>query len=112
MFFRALSFVITGEEDQQSALPKYVCDFMELQRKEIGEKNPKDYLEDSKMRKDGTWGTTDENLSAAALLKITIYTWNSFGERLCWNRHGHNKEISTISGYMLIILVASIMILF
>ncbi|KAI6648651.1 hypothetical protein LOD99_8009 [Oopsacas minuta] len=53
---RALSFVITGEEDQQSAIPKYVSDFMELKGKEIGGKNPKDYLEDSKMRKDGMWG--------------------------------------------------------
>ena len=44
------------------------------------------------MRKDGTWGTTEEIFSAAALLKTTIYTWNRFGERLCWNRHGHNKE--------------------
>ena len=44
------------------------------------------------MRNDGSWGTTDEIFSAVALLKTSIYTWNRFGERLCWNRHGHNKE--------------------
>ena len=31
--FRALSFIVSGEEDQQSALRKYICDLMELQGK-------------------------------------------------------------------------------
>ena len=65
---------------------------MGLQGKEIGGKDPKDYLKVSKVRNDGSWGTKDKSFSAAELLKTSIFTWNRFGERLCWNRHGHNKD--------------------
>ena len=45
---------------------------------------------------------------SAALLKTSIYTWNRFVERLCWNKHGHNKENINISQCILMIQMAFI----
>ncbi|KAK3865700.1 hypothetical protein Pcinc_028710 [Petrolisthes cinctipes] len=67
--FRALSFAITGEEDQHAVVRSLICDFIACTEN----------IQAESMRNDKVWGTTTEILAAANMFNVnSIQYWESF----------------------------------
>ncbi|KAK4316576.1 hypothetical protein Pmani_000598 [Petrolisthes manimaculis] len=76
--FRALSFAITGEEDQHAVVRSLICDFIACTEN----------IQVESMRNDKVWGTTTEILAAA----------NMFNVNECLERHEGGKCLRRVRG--------------
>ena len=74
-FFRALSFVFTGEEDQHNVIRKKICDYIAVSEKRNVEK----------MRQNKVWGTTTEIMAASNLFKISLFIYSDFAMSKTWH---------------------------
>ncbi len=87
--FRALSFVITGRQSYyRSIRQKIVSHMKEIEFALQPHINCplEDYLLNSKMASDKTWGTDIEILTASSLLDTDIYVYTETGKTFCWHR--------------------------
>lgn len=80
--FRALSFVITGEEAQHAIVRSLICDYVASTEN----------IKVDKMREDKVWGTTTEIFAAANMFSINIFTWAKFGASETWHKHRPKGE--------------------
>ena len=89
-FFRALSFVITGEEDQHAVVRSLICDYVASTEN----------IKVDKMREDKVWGTTTEIFAAANMFSINFFTWAKFGASETWHIHRPKGENVSESVYL------------
>ncbi|KAK4322429.1 hypothetical protein Pmani_006769 [Petrolisthes manimaculis] len=80
--FRALSFAITGEEDQHAVVRSLICDFIACTEN----------IQAESMRNDKVWGTTTEILAAANMFNVNVCVWVKYGPKLTWHIHRSNGE--------------------
>ncbi|KAK3857877.1 hypothetical protein Pcinc_018587 [Petrolisthes cinctipes] len=80
--FRALSFAITGEEDQHAVVRSLICDFIACTEN----------IQAESMRNDKVWGTTTEILAAANMFNVNVCVWAKYGPKLTWHIHRPNVE--------------------
>jgi hypothetical protein len=85
-FFRAISYWLTGSEDQYEKVRSMLVSYMkgdewkEPGRKIIGE-DVDEYLANSNMDVPGVWATETEIHAMAHLLDTTIFVYHSFNEK-------------------------------
>ena len=98
--FRALSFVITGRQNYyRSIRQKIVSHMKEIEFALQPHINCplEDYLLNSKIASDKTWGTDIEILTASSLLNTDIYVYTKTGKTFCWHRFSkqllHGNEL-------------------
>ncbi len=96
-FFRAISYVLTGEEDQHEKVWQLICEYIEKSKESVwGAKGKamkgKEYLNESGMRQLKKWGTTDEIFAASNLLQVPIFTYSPYANRLQWMKHIPSKD--------------------
>lgn len=95
--FRAVSYCVSGSEDNHDAIRQATCRhllenecvFESLQRNVNMSMN--EYLQMSHMNESGTWATEMEIIGIAALFKINVYTF-SFGQWLLYSGRHLNSE--------------------
>lgn len=88
--FRALSFAITGDEEQHAVVRSLICDFLESTgHQKAGE-----------MRQNKVWGTTTEILAAAEMFQLNVCVWASFGRVHTWHIHKPKGDTATQSVYL------------
>ena len=95
--FRAVSYCVTGSEDNHGAIRQATCkyllenegNFKSLQRNVNISMN--EYMQISHMNENGTWATEMEIIGIAAMLKINVYTF-SFGQWLLFDGRRVNSE--------------------
>ena len=85
--FRALSFVLTGSQDQHLHVGSLICNHIHsihlLVEPHISPNtNTRDYIERTRMEHNGTWGTDIELLTFANLCQTSVYVYNT--ERYTW----------------------------
>ena len=91
-FFRAVSYVITGSEDQHDAVHKLICDHIIESPLQFDGKAGDLYLRSTNMRKLGIWGTNDECQAVADWLQVSVFVLCRFGSRLSWQKHSPRTE--------------------
>ena len=105
-FFRCISYILTGSEDEHILLRKEVTDHMLKIEKELVEftgYNLSDHLNKSGMTKNGTWATEAEIVATANLLGYDIYTYSKFGHYMEWMNHPASFSLQNITEYALYI---------
>ena len=75
--FRAISFAVTGEEDQHTMVRRMICDFIAST----------EGIKVKAMRKNKVWGTTTEILAAPDMFHVNVYVWAKFGQIHTWHVH-------------------------
>lgn len=75
--FRALSYTITGEEDQHDVVRSLICDFIASTEN----------IKVDSMRQNKVWGTTTEMLAAANMFHVNVCVWAKFGSMYTWHIH-------------------------
>ncbi|XP_061190221.1 uncharacterized protein LOC133198091 [Saccostrea echinata] len=83
--FRCLACVICGDEEKHHYFRQIITSFIS-ERKEAVYNNeyPKEYLERSRMRERGIWGTEIELHYSALYFNITIYVYTKYGPKHDW----------------------------
>lgn len=107
-FFRCISHLLTGSEEQHSMVRDVVVTHMSSKSvdqklrsyacEEMGE-----YLSRSRMEDDGTWATDVEILATANLLAYDIYIYTKVGTDMRWMRYPATfslKEASEVCFYI------------
>ena len=102
-FFRAVSYCVSGSEDNHEAIRQATCKhllenssvFESLQRNVNMSMN--EYMQMSHMNETGTWATEMEIIGVAALLKINVYTFTS-GRWLLYSGKGVDSEFENNRG--------------
>ncbi|XP_022172073.1 uncharacterized protein LOC111034936 [Myzus persicae] len=101
--YRALSYWITGIEDNHMEIRKRIAEVVKT-NKNIhnyigGDDDISIYLEKNKIDNDGVWGTDVEIFAAAQLLKTSIYvyatttnTWQLFNKNLNLKKYIYHTE--------------------
>ncbi|KAK4299280.1 hypothetical protein Pmani_028422 [Petrolisthes manimaculis] len=80
--FRALSFTISGEEDQHAVVRSLIRDFIACTEN----------IQAESMCNDKVWGTTREILAAANMFNVNVCVWAKYGPKLTWHIHRPNGE--------------------
>ena len=98
--FRALSFVLTGSQDQHLRVRSLICNHMHsihlLVEPHISPNtNTRDYIERTRMEHNGTWGTDVELLTFANLCQTNVYVYNT--ERYTWIVYPPSYSMSNIN---------------
>ena len=86
-FLRAISFIITGSEDNHPEVRQLLCQHMESSLLQFNGKSGGDYVRSSKMNHLGVWGTNDECQAVADWLKTPVFVRCLFGSRMSWQMH-------------------------
>ena len=86
-FFRCLSYVATGGEDQHTTMRQRVTDTMQESHICGGKPGVMQYLAASKMTLDRTWATEVEIFAAATTLGCDIYIYSRVNGSGLWVRH-------------------------
>ena len=89
VFFRALSYVITGRQTYHSIIrPRVLHHMREIENILLPHMNmPLDsYLEQSRMTSLGSWGSDIEIFAACSLLSTDIYVYTKVGQRFKWQK--------------------------
>ena len=104
-FFRAVSYVITGSEDQHDAVRKLICDHIIESPLLFDGKAGDLYLRSTNMRKLGIWGTNDEYQAVADWLQVSVFVLCRFGGRLSWqNIHPALKANHSLESTLITLL--------
>lgn len=89
--FRALSYAITGEEDQHDVVRSLICDFIASTEN----------IKVESMRQNKVWGTTTEMLAAANMFHVNVCVWAKFGSMHTWHIHRPKcREVVNESVYL------------
>lgn len=99
-FFRAISFVVAGTEEQFAKIRVTVCAFLQRHNREFFEvTNDFDYVKKSKMDCDGQWASEVEIFAVATLLNTDVFVFSEIapGEPPRWLRH---KPLHTLGNAM------------
>ena len=80
-YFRAVSFILTGVEKHHFAVRQAICNFIAAHYHDLNlfldkYKDGEDYLIDTEMRKDATWGTELEIIVTATMAKRDVIVYN------------------------------------
>ena len=75
-FFRALAYVICGNEDYHEQLRHLLVSFEDKPQVKC--------LRDKHMSNDGVWATENEIMNAAILLNISIFVYSKYGSKFDW----------------------------
>lgn len=86
-YFRCISFILTGAEDQHKAVRDCVVQHMlrisdELER--YNNQNVHKYLSESHMNKEGVWATDAEILTTSNLFGVDIHVYCDYGSTKDW----------------------------
>ena len=86
-YFRCISFILTGAEDQHTAVRDCVVQHMlrisdELER--YSNQNIDKYLSESRMNEEGVWATDAEIKATANLFGIDIHVYCDYGRTKDW----------------------------
>lgn len=90
-FFRAISHVLSGNEDHHRQFRDVLCTFTAkncasfAQYTDCG--RDLDHIVSTNMRKDRVWATQVEVYAAATLLNTSVYVFMKTGPVLAWNKH-------------------------
>ena len=86
-YFRAISYVLSGTEDNYALMRKHVVTHMRSVKKEIEgllNQDVGEYLNQSQMQENGTWATETEILATANLLNCDIHIYTEIqGKNVC-----------------------------
>jgi len=88
-FFRALSFVLSGTEENYKQLRLVVTNHMMTINQQLlphTQRNVSSYLEATRMRADRVWATDVEIFAAASLFGVDIIVYTQYGSNLRWLR--------------------------
>ena len=103
-FFRSISYIITGTEENHSNLRKatslHLGEMNIVARKKFLDEEPKVYLERSKMANDKVWATEKEIFTIASLLSGDVFVYSEHGNGFSWLRYpcsGNFEEVSETS---------------
>ena len=80
--FRALSYAITGDEEQHKEIKNIINEHACKQN----------LAKTDHMEKLGVWGGTTEFLTATNLLRCQIFVWGKYGNRFIWHRYGLEED--------------------
>ena len=109
-FFRSISFLLTGSENQHLSIRKMVVEHMnnssQFSERLNGYLNSKchEYIRSNKMNENGTWATDAEILSTANLLELDISVWSYSGEQLGWLRYPFSFTLETYTQFTLLLV--------
>ena len=83
-YFRAVSFILTGVEKHHFVVRQTICDFIEVHYHDLNlfldkYKDGEEYLIDTEMRKNATWGTELEIIAMATMAKRDAIVYNHIG---------------------------------
>ena len=83
-YFRAVSFILTGVEKHHFVVRQAICDFIAVYYHDLNlfldkYKDGKEYLIDTEMRKNVTWGTELEIIVTATMAKRDAIVYNHTG---------------------------------
>ena len=83
-YFRAVSFILTGVEKHHFVVRQAICDFIAVHYHDLNlfldkYKDGKEYLIDTEMRKNATWGTELEIIATATMAKRDTIVYNHTG---------------------------------
>ena len=83
-YFRAVSFILNGVEKHHFVVCQAICNFIAVHYHDLNlfldkYKDGKDYLIDTEMRKNVTWGTELEIIAMATMAKRDVIDYNHTG---------------------------------
>ena len=83
-YFRAVSFILTGVEKHHFVVRQAICDFIEVHYHDLNlfldkYKDGEEYLIDTEIRKNATWGTELEIIATATMAKRDAIVYNHIG---------------------------------
>ncbi len=96
-FFRSLSFLLTGVQQQYSQLCNACTAYME-EHKDTFEAlaQCENYFEQSKMNYNGTYATEVEIFAMASLLNTTVFTYSPFGNTYEWQKFSPLPDLPSV----------------
>ena len=83
--FRALSYFVTGTQDYHMTIREYICNFINNNPQRFCVSS--DYILQTKMAQQHTWGTDFEILVAATLLNTRIFIYTPYLQVWKWHCH-------------------------
>ena len=97
-FFRSICYWLTGDTDMKehhkvrSAVVTFMREEWHEEGKRIVGKNYNDYLEKSRMERDGTWASENEIFATADLLRTTIMVFTKGMKKYKWVTHNPSTQ--------------------
>ncbi|KAK3098746.1 hypothetical protein FSP39_022657 [Pinctada imbricata] len=87
-FFRALAFVISGDEENHMCLREHITKYISKNKDENGKEicrfESDKYLQNSGMQILGTWATDIEIMFAASFLQTSLFVYSKYGKKYDW----------------------------
>ena len=100
-YFRAVSFILTGVEKHHFVVRQAICDFIAVHYHDLNlfldkYKDGKEYLIDTEMRKNATWGTELEIIAMATMAKRDAIVYNHTGYLRYQSPFAQGKSIECV----------------
>ena len=105
-FFRCVSYILTGTEDNHLIIRDKVTKHMleiGTKLKEYLDCSPHEYLKQTDMNKDRTWATDAEIMATANLLVYDIFIYSMNGDHMAWMNHPSSFSLQNTTNFALYI---------
>lgn len=100
-FFRAVSYWVTGSQDQHIQLRDLVLRHLQgeikLEMQVYLGQDPGEYVDNSGLRNNGVWATDVEIKAAASLLGVDILVYARYGSTLQWQVFPASLHLTQLS---------------